>query len=208
MTRRRVGFTLAGLAVLVTFAVLVTAVLHVDFLPRPHAPGAKRRPTPTPAVAATPNPAMERLVPGTLIIPRIGVRAIVEQVTVDSNNDMAAPAKPSDVGWYSPGVAPGQGGDAVIDGHLDWYGVPKAVFYYLNQLQVGDAVDVVSQSGVKLDFKVTDSTSVSRTSHPVGLFATTGSPRVTLITCAGDWNPNAGEYDQRLLVDAAFVGVG
>ena len=69
-------------------------------------------------------------------------------------------------------------------------------------------MDVVSQSGVKLDFKVTDSTSVSRTSHPVGLFATTGSPRVTLITCAGDWNPNAGEYDQRLLVDAAFVGVG
>jgi sortase A len=127
---------------------------------------------------------------------------------VDSTNDMAAPAKPSDVGWYSPGVAPGQDGDAVIDGHLDWYGVPKAVFYYLNQLQVGDAVDVVSQSGVKLDFKVTDSTSVSRTSHPVGLFATTGSPRVTLITCAGDWNPNAGEYDQRLLVDAAFVGVG
>lgn len=208
MTRPRVGRILAGAAVAVALVVIVTAVLHVDLLQRQHAPRGKSSPTPAPAAAATPNPAVQRLIPGTLIIPKIGVHATVEQVTVDSNDDMAAPAKPSDVGWYSPGVAPGQDGDAVIDGHLDWYGVPEAVFYSLHQLQVGDTVEVVSQSGVTLDFTVSDSTSVSRTSHPAGLFATTGSPRLTLITCAGDWNPNAGEYNQRLLVDANFAGVG
>ena len=163
---------------------------------------------PTPASTATPSSNADRIVPGTLLIPRIGVKAPIEQVTVDSHNNMAVPAKPTDVGWYAPGVAPGQAGDAVIDGHLDWYGMPKAVFYNLGQLQRGDEVDVISQAGVRLRFQVTNSTSVSRTSHPAGLFATTGPPRITLITCEGTWDSRAGQYTQRLLVDASYLGTG
>lgn len=108
----------------------------------------------------------------------------MEQVTVDGDGAMATPQHVTDVGWYALGVAPGQSGDAVIDGHLDWYGVPEAVFYNLNELQPGDEVDVTSQSGLTLRFQVTDSTSVSTTDRPSGLFATTGPPRLTLITCA------------------------
>jgi sortase (surface protein transpeptidase) len=148
------------------------------------------------------------LIPNTLVIPKIGVRAVVEQVAVDSNGNMAVPQKVDDVGWYAPGVAPGQDGDAVIDGHLDWYGVPQAVFYNLNQLQPGDEVDVISQDALTLRFSITDSISVQATDRPAGLFATAGSPRLTLITCAGDWNPVAGQFSQRLLVDASYVGIG
>jgi sortase (surface protein transpeptidase) len=86
--------------------------------------------------------------------------------------------------------------------------VPEAVFYNLNQLQPGDEVDVISGSGVMLRFQVTESVSVSSTATPAGLFATTGPPQLTLITCAGDWNPVAGEYNQRLLVDASYIGTG
>ena len=210
MKRAWVRRSLAALGVLVLVAVVLTAFLHVGFRPQPQQQQqqARQTTTPTPAPAATPTPFVvgERLIPGTLVIPKISVQATVEQVTVDSNNDMAAPQKPTDVGWYSPGVAPGQSGDAVIDGHLNWYGVPKAVFYYLDQLHSGDEVDVVSQSGVKLRFQVTGTSLVSGTSHPAGLFATTGTPRLTLITCAGDWNPNSSQYSQRLLVDASFMG--
>lgn len=210
MTRPWVRPALAALGVVVLVAVSLTALLHVGFQPpKQRAPRAQAA-APTPA-ATTPTPApppspSQRLIPGTLVIPKIGVRATIEQVTVDSNDDMATPQKPADVGWYSPGIAPGQAGDAVIDGHLDWYGVPKAVFYYLSELQPGDQVDVVSQGGVELAFRVTDSALVGRTAHPAGLFATGGTPRLTLITCAGDWNPTVGEYGERLLVDATLIG--
>lgn len=213
MKRPWIRRSLAGLGVLILLAAALTAFLHLGF--GPHGKARHHRATP-PAVAATPTPAASptpavaagRLLPGTLVIPKISVQAPIEQVTVDSHNDMAVPQKPTDVGWYAPGVAPGQAGDAVIDGHLDWYGVPKAVFYYLDQLKAGDEVDVISEGGVKLRFQVTDSSLVSASSHPTGLFATTGSPRLTLITCAGDWNPGTGQYGQRLLVDTSFVGPG
>jgi LPXTG-site transpeptidase (sortase) family protein len=189
---------------------LLTAFVQVGFR-QSHQPSRNQVATPkpsAPAPTATPNLAAERLIPATLLIPKVGVRATVEQLTVDSNGDMASPQNVNDVGWYAPGVAPGQNGDAVVDGHLNWYGVPEAVFFNLRHLQPGDQVDVISQGGVTLHFQVTNSTSVSRTATPAGLFATSGPARLTLITCAGDWNVGAGEYDQRLLVDAAYVGKG
>jgi len=49
---------------------------------------------------------------------------------------MAVPSVPSHVAWYSPGPAPGEPGDAVIDGHLDWTTGP-AVFWNLGKLHAG-----------------------------------------------------------------------
>lgn len=202
--------SLVGLAGLIVVAVVATTFVRVEFLPLHHRPG-KRGATSSGAPRASTTPSAVPagvLMPGTLVIPKIGVNATVEAVTVDANDDMAVPKKPVDVGWYSPGVVPGQPGDAVIDGHLDWYGVPKAVFYSLDQLKAGDEVDVLDQNGAKLRFTVTDSSLVAATSHPAGLFATTGSARLTLITCAGDWNPSTGQYGQRLLVNASYAGTG
>jgi sortase (surface protein transpeptidase) len=160
--------------------------------------------TPSPIVSPTVNPS-QGLVPATLLIPSIGVSAHVEQVTVDAQHNMAAPEKPLDVGWYSPGPAPGQDGDAVIDGHLDWYGMPQAVFYNLSKLSPGSEIDVVLASGKTVKFQVTDAVTVPYTAHPAGLFATTGPPRLSLITCAGGWDQGKSMYTQRLIVDAREV---
>src|SRR5437879_6754319 len=70
----------------------------------------------------------QRHVPVKLVIPKIGLDAAVEQVGVDKNHNMDVPKLPQDTGWYEPGPAPGQAGDAVIDGHLDWTNVPRAGF--------------------------------------------------------------------------------
>jgi sortase A len=157
----------------------------------------------TAQVAPTPTP--QRQLPAQLLIPKISVTAPVEQVGVDKNNNMDVPAKPSDVAWYRPGPAPGEAGDAVIDGHLDWT-TGKAVFWDLHLLQAGDEIDVVAQGGTRLRFKVTDTHSYSYTAHPAGLFATSGQPQLSLITCAGSWDKGRQVYLQRLVVNASYAG--
>jgi sortase (surface protein transpeptidase) len=141
-----------------------------------------------------------------LVISKIHVNATIEKVGVDKNGAMAVPVKPMDVGLYAPGAQPGAAqGDVVIDGHLDWYNLPRAVFYDLNKLQPGDQIDVVS-NGKVLHYKVTDSATYPYTSHPVGLFAAGGPPRLSLITCAGSWDAGKSVYSQRLVVNANYIG--
>lgn len=154
----------------------------------------------TPAAAPTP-----RHLPAQLLIPKIGVVAVVEQVGVDRNNNMEVPSKPTDVAWYRPGPAPGERGDAVIDGHLDWT-TGKAVFWNLHLLGPGDEVDVVAQDGVRLRFQVSDLHSYAYMAHPAGLFATSGTPQLSLITCAGAWDRGQKTYLQRLVVNGTYIG--
>jgi sortase (surface protein transpeptidase) len=141
-----------------------------------------------------------------LVISKIHVNATIEKVGLDKNGAMAVPVKPMDVGLYTAGPQPGAAqGDVVIDGHLDWYNLPRAVFYDLNKLQPGDQIDVVS-NGKVLHYKVTDSATYPYTSHPVGLFSASGPPRLSLITCAGSWDAGKSVYSQRLVVNANYVG--
>jgi sortase (surface protein transpeptidase) len=161
-----------------------------------------------PAVKQSGNPAVQFPVapggthlPATLLIPEIGVAAAVEPVRVDSRGNMGVPSEPEHVGWYEPGPAPGAPGDAVIDGHLDWY-TGKAVFENLRTLRQGAEIDVIARDGATLRFVVTDSRTVAYTDRPAGLFATTGSPRLSLITCGGAWDKRKGTYLERLVVNA------
>jgi sortase (surface protein transpeptidase) len=138
------------------------------------------------------------------VIASIGVNATVESVARDQHNNMGVPAVASHVAWYSPGPAPGEAGDAVIDGHLDWTTGP-AVFWNLAKLHAGDEIQVVAQDGAVQRFKVTGAVRVPYTSAPAGLFATSGSAHLSLITCAGSWDKGMQTYQQRLVVDAAPV---
>jgi sortase (surface protein transpeptidase) len=154
------------------------------------------QPVAQPTVAAVSTHA-----PATLLIPEIGVEAAAEPVGVDSSGNMGVPSKPEHVGWYEPGPAPGAPGDAVIDGHLNWY-TGRAAFENLQKLRQGAEIDVIARDGATLRFVVTDSRTVAYTDHPAGLFATTGSPRLSLITCGGAWDKSKGTYLERLVVNA------
>jgi len=153
------------------------------------------------AVAQPTAAAVTTHVPATLLIPEIGMAATVERVGLDSQGNMAVPTEPEHVGWYEPGPAPGAPGDAVIDGHLNWY-TGRAAFENLQKLRQGAEIDVIARDGTTLRFVVTDSRTVAYTDHPAGLFATTGSPRLSLITCGGAWDKSKGTYLERLVVNA------
>ena len=139
-----------------------------------------------------------------LDIPRLGVDAQIEPLGLDQDGAMASPSALDMVGWFNRGPAPGQPGDAVIDGH---FGLPAepAVFRDLRLLRPGDAIQVVWPDGRVADFRVALSETVAASTQPSGLFARSGPARLSLITCAGKWEQSVRSYSDRLIVTATAV---
>jgi sortase (surface protein transpeptidase) len=142
--------------------------------------------------------------PVRLLIPAIGVNSQVEALGLDTQGRMATPSRSDRVGWYSPGSAPGDVGNAVIDGHLDWTDGP-AVFWRLGRLKRGDELVVVRADGSQARFAVQSSATTPYDASTDALFTRSGPPALTLITCAGAWDRQRGTYLQRLVVRAALV---
>lgn len=140
-----------------------------------------------------------------LDIPAIGVNAAVQAVGVLASGHLGVPSNWTDVAWYRGGPAPGQPGDAVIDGHLDSYTAP-AVFWKLASLRAGDVIHVQRSTGPPLDFTVDSLRQIPYQSHDLGgIFSTQGPPSLTLITCGGPWLAAQRVYAERLVVHAELT---
>jgi len=162
-------------------------------------------PTPDPALIAAlqiTNPAD----PVRLLVPAIGVAAAVEAVGRDAQGNMGTPSVASSVAWYKPGVAPGDSGNAVIAGHLDWTTGP-AVFWYLGRLKKGDQVTVLRADGSQAVFQIESTGTMPFDSSTDGLFTRGGAPTLALITCAGAWDRVRATYTQRLVVRAELTAI-
>lgn len=146
--------------------------------------------------------------PARLIIPAIGVNAIIQSVGLSAKNDgaMGIPTNFTDVAWYNKGPLPGMPGSAVIAGHLDGKNVPKAVFYDLAKLKPGDLVSVVDKDGKTMEFRVTGSKTYDHNASSTEVFLGDNSKiRLNLITCAGDWVKSQKLYDERVVVFTELV---
>lgn len=146
--------------------------------------------------------------PSQLSIPKLNITAKIQRLGIDKNGNMAAPNNFTDVSWYKYGTVPGLIGSAVIAGHEDNALSLDGVFKHLDQLKVGDDVYVVSASGQKLHFRVTD-----KKIYPYNLsgpelekiFTAADKSRLNLITCAGVWLKSAKTNDKRLVVYTELV---
>lgn len=135
-------------------------------------------------VAPRPRPGPARV----LEIPRLGLRAAVVPTA-----------------WEPPSFVVGQlretanlsEGNTVLIGHLT--GLAGNVFADLDQLQPGDEVVAISR-GLPYQFVVSEVMVLpgddSRPLQP------TDEPRLTLMTCAGEWDPIGHDYSHRLWVVA------
>jgi sortase (surface protein transpeptidase) len=144
--------------------------------------------------------------PAYLTIPSLGVQAKVEHVGVDKQNNMAIPNDPNNAAWFKPGTIPGNVGNAVMDGHLDWYGIPQAIFYHLDTLKPGARVYVRDDKGVDRAFVVTGQLLCIYNKCPLlDIYGKTSLTRLNLITCAGVFNRAQQNYDKRLVVYSELV---
>jgi LPXTG-site transpeptidase (sortase) family protein len=196
---RRIVAGAAGAAVAVAFYFALGVVSP--------APAALRSPSPMkasevqlPAVAV----AVVDPTPTRLLIPSIGVDARIEARGLDSDRNLATASDYRDVAWYELGPRPGEPGNAIVNGHVNWW-TGDAVFAHLSRLRVGDPIRVMRADGDVVEFRVTAKRVVDANARIAALFAPSSQATLTLITCTGVWNPLTQSDTQRLLVSATRV---
>ncbi len=134
------------------------------------------------------------------------VDAQVEQQEI-VNGVMQNPSGPYVVAWYRGTGRLGEDDNVVMAGHLDYWDVPQAVFFYVGRLQPGDEIDVTGEDNQVYKYKVEwvknyvvaelGATGVQEIVGP------TTTETLTLITCGGPFDPNTGQYLERMIVRAS-----
>jgi LPXTG-site transpeptidase (sortase) family protein len=172
-----------------------------------------KRGTPQNGISGT-NP--DAPVPGgegdRLIIPSISVNAPMTLRVVGADGVMQNPEGPTDVAYYdfsvfpNMGGRPGAGGNTVISGHVDYHDYGPAVFWDIRKLEPGAEITIHLRDGSEYKYKV----EWNRTLDPAStawneIVAATPQESVTMITCAGTFDPATRSYDQRRVVWAIRV---
>jgi hypothetical protein len=201
---------LLSVALIVAGAVLVPAyadsVSPHQSLPRPtFIPP----PTQTPNVhvqvwaIATQSPANPGE-PVNLLIPRLGLEAEIQPVSLTADNAMDVPADGDKVGWFESGARPGEAGNAVLAGHLTTgYGL-AGVFWGLSRLWLEDKLYVEDDRGHTFQFRVTHSQTFEAKDFPTTtIFGPGTGAHLNLITCEGAWSWQG--FSQRLVIFAELV---
>lgn len=143
--------------------------------------------------------------PSVISIPSIDVRADIEDVGILDNGQMGVPDDGDTVGWFHRGAKPGASGNAVMAGHVDDRSGP-AIFYELDQLDLGDRVYIENISGEELVFEVTRLEVYPYDDAPIDVvFGPSSTQRLNLITCTGEFDRNEGTHRERLVVFTELI---
>jgi sortase (surface protein transpeptidase) len=146
--------------------------------------------------------------PSTLSIPRLGVSAPVADLGVDANGTLQAPENGDVIGWYAQTARPGQVGNVIASGHVDW-NKKLAVFSGLDRLVSGDEIDITAQDGSRYRYAVDWVKSVDAYTAPLAeILGPTSERWLTLITCGGTFDPLTRDFSHRVVVRARLVGSG
>jgi LPXTG-site transpeptidase (sortase) family protein len=162
--------------------------------------------TPTPTPAARGDPRLAALDITRLVVPKIGINAPIVVLGILPDGTMASPKGPTEVAWYTFSAKPGQVGNVVMAGHLDYINYGAAVFYRLRDLRPGDDLQVVLSDGTQVKYVVESVTSYDEDTAPIAdIVGRTPNEAITLITCAGSFDRSSREYNKRLVVRGARV---
>jgi hypothetical protein len=150
--------------------------------------------------ALAPRPAA----PIHLRIDRIGVDHPIVPVGLEPDGTMEIPEDVLELGWYEPGVRPGEDGSAVLSGHVDSRTQGRGAFFELGRLDVDDLVVVTTRDGSEQRWRVVARTRYPKDELPVEeLFVWGGDEqRLVLITCGGDFDDATRHYTDNVVVHA------
>jgi hypothetical protein len=179
-------------------------------------------PAPTPTVSATTPPpnsgsvgtesaalqSVRAAVPPVRVqVPAGGIDVTVEPVGVLANGQMELPANVRVAGWYRYGPDPGSdAGATVIAAHVDSLKYGIGPFSKLKTLSAGAQVMVTTADGIVHAYAIQTIQNSLKAQLPVDqLFDRTGSPRLILITCGGQFDYTTRHYSDNVFVTATPI---
>ena len=140
--------------------------------------------------------------PKVITIADAKVRARVLSMDVNPDNSIQAPINIYDAGWYTGSAKPGEPGAALIDAHAS--GATRAgLFAYLDELKVGDTMEIERGDGKKFIYETVYTEVVRREEVDMKklLVPYGDEPQgLNLITCAGVYLKDEATYDHRVVV--------
>jgi len=158
---------------------------------------------PGPVGQPPPESAIGTTVPVSIMVEAAGIDAVVETLDI-VNGRMENPTGPWVVSWYRQSAALGEIGNAMLAGHVDYWGVGPSVFYNVGDLAEGDRIELTGENGEVFSYDVvwnetyTLDELVSGTMAEV--VAASDDQIVTLFTCGGEFDYVNGEYLSRTIV--------
>lgn len=137
--------------------------------------------------------------PKRIVISKIGVDSIVQNVGVDQNQQIAVPNNIHIAGWFVDSVRPGSSGLSIIDGHVNGVSSDEGVFKRLNELATGDTVQIIMGDDSVVSFIVQTNQEVATADSATILYSQdpTIENQLNLITCTGNFDRSARQYDKR-----------
>jgi len=139
--------------------------------------------------------------PKTLEIPSLNINANIQYVGLSNDGSVGIPSNEKEVAWYKFGARPGDAGNAVIVGHRDSSTNPNGVFRRLNDLKIGDIVQIIDINGNLLKFIVTKKDSYQNDNAPIKeIFGASDKKMLNLITCSGVWDEKGNNYEKRIVI--------
>jgi hypothetical protein len=140
--------------------------------------------------------------PTRLRVPALGLDAAVRPVGVGEERQMRLPDDPRVLGWYRFGAGPGDRGSVVLAGHVDSRRFGVGPLADLQSIGVGDLIEVATGPDGTRSYRVDSIERFDRQALPADVFARTGPERLRLVTCTAPYLPEAGGYQQNLVVTA------
>jgi sortase (surface protein transpeptidase) len=143
------------------------------------------------------------------VVDDVDLDARVIPVGVTKKGDMTVPEDPATAGWYRYGPAPGSDrGSAVLVGHVDTDSGDLGEFAALYDVRRGQRVEVSRDGGQPVRYRIVSRVTVPKAELPDSAFRRSGSPALTLITCAPPFVPERGGYLSNLVVTAEPIESG
>ncbi|QZY28322.1 class F sortase [Nocardioides coralli] len=138
-------------------------------------------------------------------VPSLDLDLAVRSVGVARGRQMELPRDPRVLGWYRYGPAPGQSGSAVLAGHVDSQRFGVGPLADLGAVRPGARIDVTLRSGRRMVYRVDSVERFDRQALPDEVFSRDGRSRLRLVTCTGAFLPEAGGYQENLVVTAVLA---